>query len=129
MEKFEGTPAPKEAPDKSPENYESLLEVKFANASFEDLKNEGTFTFAVTETFTIFITRGFHASLVDNYGVDLDRTLTEGYITSVPGMPPRVEFKPAIYQPIPGFKGTPQELSLLQAGVRNKIYNVAASAK
>jgi hypothetical protein len=129
MEKFEGAVAPKETPDKSPENYESLLEVTFANASLRDLKNEGTFTFAVTEAFTIFITRGFHASLVDNYGVDLDRTLTEGYITSVPGMPPRVEFKHAIYQSTPGFKGTPQELSLLQAGVKNKINNLAASAE
>ncbi len=129
MEKMESNSKPKDTVEMSVENYESLLEIQFANASSRDLKAEGTFTFAVTETYSIFITRGFHASLVDNYGVDLDRTLTEGYITTAVGMPPRIEFKHPIYQPVPGFKGSSQELSLLQSGVRNKIYSLAASAE
>lgn len=109
------------------ENYEQFLSVQLADISREELHGEGIFSFAVTPEFTIFVTKDFHEHLFEGWGVDPDRTLTEGQVRTHAGQPPVFRFKADRYQPTPGFRGSTEELRTLQQGVRKVLTDVIRS--
>lgn len=99
--------------------YKGLLIVRKVDTSMD---RTYSWRFSVSENFNIFITAAMHERLFESWGVDPDRTLTEGYISfNETGTVKEVRFKPSFYQPIPGFKGSPEELKKLQAATRELI--------
>ena len=63
----------------SAEDYESLLNVRLADITSQDLKRDSWFTFSLAENYTLYITDKDHVSLSENHGINLNTTLTEGY--------------------------------------------------
>ncbi|MBU1202699.1 hypothetical protein KKH39_01510 [Patescibacteria group bacterium] len=104
----------------SPEkiDYKALLKLRKVDIDRE----QRTWVFSVTENFTIFITSKFHKGLSDNYGVDPDSTLTEGYIKfDEQGNIEKINFKNPVYQPAPAFKTNNIDLFKLQRAVEEMI--------
>lgn len=89
-------------------NYKDFLRIRTVEI---DHTHKHDCRFSVSENFTVFVTSQMHEHLSNAYGVDPDRTLTEGYIIfNDDESIKRIIFKPAIYQPNPAFKGNPEEL-------------------
>ncbi|MFA6446380.1 MAG: hypothetical protein WCW14_04005, partial [Candidatus Paceibacterota bacterium] len=107
----------------SAENYEDLLIVKFPDLTLNELKDsDKTFLFSVTPEFNIYISNGTHDYMCERYGINPDTTLTEGYLRLLPpDKKNEIIFKTDRYQPVPGFRGSPNELHNLQIAVVNKI--------
>ena len=104
-----------------PENpYRDVLDIKI----FKRTNNKKeTWTFSVSPEFTIIVSDQRHVDIAEEYGLDLDRTLAEGYIFFWPdGRVKNIRFKPK-YQRIPGFRGSPEKLEQLQDAVDDKIKN------
>ena len=103
-------------------SYESLLNVELGDITPEDLKKpDNTYAFAVPPTGTIYLSGISHADLAEKYNFKLDETLTEGYLAIDNSGKIEVTFKHDIYQPTPGFKGTPGELKVLKEMIKEKI--------
>lgn len=103
------------------QNFLELLKVVEPDISRDRIMGGKFLTFAVNENYNIFITDKFHADLSEKYGVDLDRTLTEGNFRVLEGKV-NVLFKPAVYQPNPGFNGNSKELENLKDAVKVKLF-------
>jgi len=103
------------------EQYEDILQIIVVEMTEETMKNPGTYVFAVTPEFSIFICNKSHQFLAEKYGVRLDDTLTEGYIRVTEDKNIVITCKEAIYQPRPGFRGSDEEFSVLKTAVKNKI--------
>ena len=98
----------------------NFLEVRVVEAQ-ERHKKDG-WSFAVTENFRVYITSSTHERLSGAYGVDLDRTLTEGYLSfDETGRLKEVRFKPPFYQKQPAFGGDLKRIEQLKSAVRTKI--------
>jgi hypothetical protein len=103
-------------------NYEQLLEIRLVDMDKE--KKYNSLKFAVTGNYVIFVTSRYHEHLMTDYGVDLESTLTEGDIKFTDkGKIEKISFKHPIYQKIPGFTGSPAELTKLQDAVEKLIRN------
>ena len=107
----------------STKNFLELLEVVKPDLPRDRIMGGKFLTFAVGENYNIFITDKFHADLSEKYGVDLDTTLTEGNFRVIKGNVD-VLFKPAVYQPNPGFHGNGKELESLKDAVRVKLFEL-----
>ena len=105
----------------SAEEYEDLLKISLTDVGDDELNHPGTLLFSVTPGLTIFITKKSHGYLSDQYGVDLDKTFTEGYITINKDGISEIIFKTDEYQPARGFHGTNEEFNSLKLAVRRKI--------
>jgi len=121
--------------------FEKLLSIDTTDIDLNDFKNKNHFVFAVTPEYKILLSKKSHEHLFEKYGVDLDRTLTEGYLNVYDKMDEKdrdylrglfttyendkviITFKSSMYQLTPGFKGTPEELSNLKFAIRNKIFD------
>jgi len=101
-------------------DYEKVLRIEAKDVSVEKLKQPGLFRFAVTPEFNIFLSTEPHKDFLETYGVSLDSTLAEGVVKIGKNGTVDIRFKPR-YQPVPGFKGSPEELVLLQKSVKSKI--------
>jgi hypothetical protein len=111
-------------PEITAEQYESLLSLKLVDMTRKDLLNavEVMAQFIVTPEYEIQITDRGHDHFFYRYGVDPDRTLTEGNIFKDDGKV-KVSFK-SRYQPIPGFQGTENEMKALQVAAKDKIISL-----
>ena len=104
------------------EQYEALLGTpQLVNMQFEQLRNGKFHTFAVDENFNIFISDKFHVHIAEQQGINLDTTLIEGNLRIGTDGKIEIIFKTAVYQPVPGFKGSAEELARLQEATKNKI--------
>ncbi len=110
----------------TPEQYEAFLDIKLTDVSEEDLKKPMNFVFSISPNFTIFISKTSHEFLMSKYGVNLDDTLTEGYMRTGRGEP-EVIFKTDIYQPKSTFNGSKKDLDSLKEGAKRKILSLFIS--
>ena len=110
IEEFPKTPKPENP-------YLDMVAVK----RVDKLTARKQWYFVVSENFDIYITTNSHDYVHRTFGVNPDRSLTEGYISFNPdGTVLETTFKPQ-YQPVPGFKKGPEELKKLQDAVDDKI--------
>ena len=101
--------------------YIQLLKVVFADISTN--RRSKAWRFVVDENFNVYITSFFHEHL-QNYGVDLGRTLTEGYIFfDDTGKIETIRFKYRIYEGrlTTKFKEGSNDLTKLQQATRKLI--------
>ncbi|MDQ5890094.1 MAG: hypothetical protein QG609_587 [Patescibacteria group bacterium] len=100
-------------------DYKALLDFKRVETN-DDLR--GTWCFAVSENYTIFLTASTHQRLFDNYGVDPDQTLTEGYVHfDGDHQIKNIDFKDHGYQPTSGFDASQADLQRLQNAIEEVI--------
>ncbi len=112
---------PKNKNEMSKDEFERLLTFRLFDVSQDDLKSlKKTFVFSVTPSYEICISGKSHESMSREYGVDLDKTLAEGYIEKWKKSGLNVDFK-ANYQPVKGFGGTEREEGAFHDAIRNKI--------
>ncbi len=106
--------------DREPEiNYENFLRIK--KVDIKSATNQAL-SFSISENFTIFATSDSHEHLFHAYGVDPEKTLTEGYILfDKNGDIKEIQFKNERYQKIPAFTGSFQELAKLKQATETVI--------
>ncbi len=109
-------------------SYESLLHVELGDITKEDLKKpNNTYAFSIPPEGAIYISGNSHEALARKYNFSLDHTLTEGYLEIGKGGEIHINFKHDIYQPVPGFKGTREELQVLKELIKEKILDYMIS--
>ena len=106
------------------DRFEELLKVRLADIGEEELKKTKFMVFSVTPGLAIFISKVSHEVLSNQFGVDLDRTYTEGYVTLSDGGQHEIIFKTDEYQPARGFQGTDEEFGSLKLAVKRKLENL-----
>lgn len=114
-EKFE------EKQETSIKQYEDLLIVRLTDIGKRDFFEGRWFAFSVTPELTIYITDRNHEFLSDSYGVELDKTLTEGYVKILANNETTINFKLDSYQKNPQFRGSEQEFYNFKQAVKNTI--------
>jgi len=105
----------------SVEQYESLLTIRLTDITKNDFIEGRWFAFSVTPEMTIYITDRNHEFLFGSYGVDLDTTLTEGYVKIEADGETDISLKPDTYQKISQWQSLGRELSNFKQAVENKI--------
>lgn len=107
--------------DISVEQYENLLSIRLTDITKKDFIEGRWFVFAVTPEMTIYITDRNHEFLFEAYGVNLDTTLTDGYVELKANQEVEITLKPSTSQKIPQFRGSGKEFSNFKQAVENKI--------
>ncbi len=117
------------------EFFEKVLNINTTDINMDEFKKNKSFVFGVTPEYNILLSNVSHNYLEEKYGLDLDRSLTEGYLIvsdkdevsfkKFGGIKINkntyIMFKADRYQPVPGFKGSPEEFSNLKTAIKNKI--------